>query len=150
VSPTDFSSEHGRRSDFPQENERFLREEEQELLRDEDRQLMREDDRGISVARVEGQCAYHPQSAATAACFECRKQLCAECVFASGGGHSFCKQCMDSSRLVNAEPQILGQVVEEPDTREGLTPRLTILVLVAVLALVAIAMAAILAISTLL
>ncbi len=150
MSPSEFSPEPHRGSDFGPEQERILRSEEQRLLGDEDRQLMHEDDRGLPSARAEGQCANHPEEAATAACNECGRQLCARCVFASGGGHAFCKQCMDSTRLIDAEPRIIGAVTQDHDTREGMPPRLVLLVLFAVLGLVAIAMAAILALGALL
>jgi hypothetical protein len=134
VSPEDFGGEGRRRARFPQEQDRFLREEERDLLRDEDRQLLREDDRGLAVARVDGNCAEHPERKATAACTECRRQLCPQCVYAAGGGHAFCKECMEASRLVDAEPKIIGQVVE---TQERVAPRTAMLALLIVLAVAA-------------
>jgi hypothetical protein len=114
--------------------ERFLSEEEEALLHDEDRQLFSRDDRGLTVARVDGKCAHHADREAAAACTECGRQLCAECVYASGGGHSFCKECMDATRLIDAEPKIIGKIIE---TREPVRPRTAVMALLLVLALVA-------------
>lgn len=134
----DFGEEGRRRSRFPQDEERILREEEQALLRDEDRQLMHQDDRGLAVARAGGKCANHPEVEAAAACTECGRQLCPACVFAAGGGHSFCKECMDASRLVDAEPQIIGTAVEVDDPAGS---RTALLALILALAVVAVAVA---------
>ncbi len=147
MSAKGFGHEGRGRSRLPQDEERILREEEQALLRDEDRQLMHEDDRGLAVARVDGKCGNHPEAEASSACTECGKQLCPDCEFASGGGHSFCKECMNSSRLVDAEPQIIGLVTE---TQERVAPKMAVLVLVLLLGLTAIAIAAFAAIGQLL
>jgi hypothetical protein len=53
-------------------------------------------------------CAHHPDRAAAAACDECGRPVCAECAPLKGGGHTFCRDCLAASRLVDAEPAILG------------------------------------------
>jgi hypothetical protein len=137
----------GGASRFPQDEESFLSEEEEALLHEEDRQLLSRDDRGVARAEVAGRCANHPEREASAACTECGKGLCSECVYASGGGHSFCRECMDSTRLVDAEPKIIGQVVE---TEESVAPRTAVLTLVLVLAVVAALVAGLMALGMLL
>ncbi len=106
----------GRRSRFPQDEERILREEEEALLHEEDRQFFRRDTRGLPGKEVSGFCVNHPKRKAMAACAECGKLICGECFYASGGGHAFCRDCMEASRLVDAEPQILGRFVEPTES----------------------------------
>ncbi len=92
------------------------------------------DERGKPAEPAGQYCANHPDREAVAACAECFKSLCPECVFAAGGGHSFCKTCMDSSRLVDAEPQIIGRVVEEEAPVQSRTAMLATLLVLAVVA----------------
>jgi hypothetical protein len=94
-----------------------------------------EDDRGRPAPRPDGPCANHPDRPAEAACAECGKALCPECFYASGGGHAFCRECMEASRLVDAEPQRLGRVVEVEDRPSGRLAALAVLLALAVLAL---------------
>jgi hypothetical protein len=53
-------------------------------------------------------CANHPERPATAACQECARPVCGECAPLTGGGHAFCRECLAASRLVDAEPRVLG------------------------------------------
>jgi hypothetical protein len=53
-------------------------------------------------------CAGHPERPATALCEECARPVCAECAPLQGGGHAFCKDCVAGSRMVEAEPGVLG------------------------------------------
>ena len=79
-------------------------------------------------------CCRHPDREVTTACAECHRPVCAECAPMKGGGHVFCKDCLDQSRLVEAEPRILGEPLpEEPeaagDGKPGnLAPLVTLLV----------------------
>jgi len=96
------------------------------------------DDRARPARPAAEFCANHPDRKAAAACAECFKSLCPECVYASGGGHSFCKECMESSRLIEAEPQIIGRAVEEDaPPASSRTALLAVLLALAVLALLA-------------
>lgn len=95
------------------------------------------DDRGEPAQPAGKFCSNHPDREAEVACAECFKSLCPECVFSSGGGHSFCKECMDGSRLIDAEPQIIGRVVEGEAPVQSRTAMLAVLLVLAVLALLA-------------
>lgn len=96
-------------------------------------------------------CRNHPDRAATAICTECRAAVCAECAPLKGGGHVFCQSCMAGSRLVDAEPTILGAPAEdaaagpEPGPSVGrVAPRLRLAILIVIALGLAAAIAAVL------
>jgi hypothetical protein len=139
----DSGGERRDRSRSPHDEERILREEEEALLHDQDRQFFSRDTRGLPVKDVSGFCVNHPKRQAMAACAECGKLICGECFYASGGGHAFCRECMESSRLVDAEPQILGRFVEPTDNPPS--PRNAVLAVIIVMFLLALLAAAFIA-----
>lgn len=53
-------------------------------------------------------CWRHPDREVTTECAECHRPVCGECAPMKGGGHVFCRDCLAGSRLVDAEPRILG------------------------------------------
>ena len=60
-------------------------------------------------------CARHPERAAAVVCEECGQPVCTECAPLKGGGHAFCQECLAASRLVDAEPGVLGALAgDEP------------------------------------
>lgn len=60
-------------------------------------------------------CAGHPDREAAAACEECAKPVCAECAPLKGGGRCFCRECLAASRLVAAEPGVIGAPAPETE-----------------------------------
>jgi len=67
-------------------------------------------------------CARHPDRPAAAACDECGRPVCAECAPLKGGGHSFCSDCLAASRLVDAQPVVLGAPADGAAPAEGRSP----------------------------
>lgn len=94
------------------------------------------------AAPVGLKCALHPADDASCVCSECARPLCPGCVMMSGGGHAFCRSCVEATAPVAAPAEgqgagSPGRVSAGGDGRVVLAAGLTVLGLLVAALLIA-------------